>query len=176
MNRENNMLGSTQTCRSTRTTFVRGATLAVAAIGLTAGSVVLAVPSSAAPLDVSGAVGAMNAARNKVGCPSLAVNSALQNAAQAHSGEMARSKVASSAGTGKSTPATRIKDAGYEASSVGELVLMTPPAATSADVVNAFVASENPYILNCRFTDVGIGVTSGSNSNSYWTIDFARPA
>jgi uncharacterized protein YkwD len=176
MNRENNMLGSSQTCRSTRTSFVRGATLAVAAIGLTAGSVVLAAPSSAAPLDPNAAVGAMNAARNKVGCPSLALNSALTNAAEAHSGDMARTSRAASTGSGKSTPASRIKDAGYEASSVGEIVLMTPPAATSADVVNAFVNSENKSILNCKFTDVGIGVVSGSNSNSYWTIDFARPA
>lgn len=172
MNREN----STQTCRSTRTSWVRGATLAVSAIGLTAGSVVLAAPSSAAPLDPNAAVGAMNAARNKVGCPSLALNSALTSAAEAHSGDMARTKRATSAGSGKSTPATRIKDAGYEASSVGELVLMTPPAATSADVVSAFVNSENKSILNCKFTDVGIAVVSGSNSNSYWTIDLARPA
>lgn len=160
-----------------RSRWVRGFTLATAALGLAAGNLVMAGPSSAAPLDVNAAVAQMNAARNRVACPSLSVNGALNEAAQAHSADMARTlRKLTSTGSDKSTPATRAADAGYEPRSVGEVVFMAPPSATTEEVVNAWLnGGSKQYILNCAFTDIGIGIASGPNSQSYWTADLARP-
>lgn len=154
---------------------VRGVTLAAAAIGLAAGNLAMAGWSSASSLDVNAAVTQMNGARAKIGCPSLAVNAALNDSAQGHSAYMASSKNVSRKGSEGSTPASRIADAGYDASSAAELLLTSPASATTADVVNAWLeGSQGKVILNCRLTHVGIGLVSGSNSTSYWTADLAR--
>lgn len=157
--------------------WVRGVTLATAALGLAAGHLVMAGPSSAAPLDVNGAVAQMNAARSRAACPSLSVNGALNEAARAHSSDMALTlRNVTSTGSDKSTPATRVADAGYEPRSVGEVVFMAPPDAKTEDVVNAWLnGGTKQYILNCAFTNVGIGIASGPNNQTYWTVDLARP-
>ncbi len=177
MDRVNTMQSCRQNRRAGTSRWVRGVTLATAALGLAAGNLVMAGPSSAAPLDVNAAVTQMNAARARAGCPSLSVNGALNEAAQGHSSDMALTlRTVSSTGSDKSTPATRVAAAGYEPRSVGEVVFMAPPGATTEDVVGAWLnGGTKQYILNCAFTNVGLGLVSGPNSQAYWTADLARP-
>ncbi|CAM2838372.1 CAP domain-containing protein [Skermania piniformis] len=163
-----------------RQTAVRAAKLARAAAtlaGTAAVAAICAAPASAAPLDVAGAVRDMNAARAEIGCPSLAASDQLNAAAAGQSGYMASSKIVSDLGPDKSTPADRVKATGYNPKGVGEAVLVTAPTQNSRDAVKAWLAGgkSKAYILDCRLTDVGIGMVSGSNSQSYWTLVLARP-
>lgn len=156
----------------------RGATIAVSAVGIAAASVALAVPASASSLDTNAALGQMNAARAKLGCGSLSVNAQLTDAAQGQSAYMAKVKNATATGANKSTPQSRIADAGYDASSSAELQLATPVTASTTDAVGAMLASKTvrSTIANCTFTQVGIGLQAGPNNQSYWAVSLARPA
>ena len=155
----------------------RGAVLATSAVGIAAASIAFAVPASASSLDTHAALGEFNAARAKLGCASLSIDSDLNTAAQAHSADMAKTNNVSSKGSDRSTPDSRIADAGYSATKTGEVQLATPARATSLDFAKAVTGGNvKTTIADCTFTQVGFGLQAGPNNKSYWTVDLAKPA
>ncbi len=150
--------------------------IAATLLGAAAVSVATAIPAAANPLDVAGSVRELNAARNQLGCPSLAANDQLNAAAAAQAAHIASTMVANSVGENKSKPEDRVRDAGYDPAIVREAVLVTPPTASGIDAVQLWTRDKTAKaaILDCRLTDVGIAVQSGPNNQSYWTLDLAR--
>lgn len=108
----------------------------------------------------------------------LTLNVSLTNAALAHSREMAKTADFDHRGPDGSTPADRIRKAGYGAFRiVGENI--AAGAMTPAEVTEGWFAStahcEN--IMDGRFTQIGIAYAANLDSAAgvYWTQDFAAP-
>jgi uncharacterized protein YkwD len=108
----------------------------------------------------------------------LALNANLTRAALAHSREMAANREFDHRGHDGSTPADRIRLAGYGAFRiVGENI--AAGAMTPAEVTEGWFASpahcEN--IMDARFTEIGIAYAANLDSAAglYWTQDFAAP-
>jgi uncharacterized protein YkwD len=108
----------------------------------------------------------------------LALNASLTSAALAHSREMARTALFDHRGPDGSTPADRIRRAGYGAYGiVGENI--AAGAMTPAEVTQGWFASpahcEN--IMDGRFTQIGIAYAANLDSAAgvYWTQEFAAP-
>jgi uncharacterized protein YkwD len=108
----------------------------------------------------------------------LALNARLTSAALAHSREMANTALFDHRGPDGSTPADRIRRAGYGGFSiVGENI--AAGAMTPAEVTQGWFASpahcEN--IMDGRFTQIGIayGANLDTAAGVYWTQDFAAP-
>ncbi len=148
----------------------------------------LPAPRNAAPL-ISGALELINSARATgvrcggkwyPGAAPLIINGRLERAASEHADDMARHGYFRHEGLDGSTPASRVRRAGYGAYRiVGENI--AAGAATSADAVRGWLASPGhcANIMDARFRDTGIAfaVNSHSRYGIYWTEDFAaRPA
>ncbi len=111
--------------------------------------------------------------------PPLAQSTALARAALAHSRDMAAHRRFRHEGAHGSTPALRVRRAGYgRYRRVGENI--AAGAMTPAEVVRGWLASpahcEN--IMDPRFTDTGVAyaLDPGGPYGIYWTLDFATPA
>jgi uncharacterized protein YkwD len=108
----------------------------------------------------------------------LTLNDSLTRAALAHSREMAINGEFEHRGHDGSTPAERIRRAGYGSYRiVGENI--AAGAMSPAEVTEGWFASpphcEN--IMDARFTQIGIAYAAnlGSAAGLYWTQDFAAP-
>ncbi|CAL9388589.1 CAP domain-containing protein [Streptomyces sp. enrichment culture] len=111
----------------------------------------------------------VNAERGKAGCSPVKVNTALTEAAQNHSEDMAASGTMSHTGSDGSSPADRITRAGYSWSTYGENV--AHGYSTPEQVMAGWMASpgHKKNILNCSFKEIGVGL---AQPGSYWTQDF----
>jgi len=138
-------------------------------------------PASTVHPYASRVVDLVNQERAKVGCASLAMNTALNNAALAHSQDMALHDFFSHTGSDGSSPWERMTRAGYQFSGAGENIAAgyTSPE----DVMDGWMNSQGhrANILNCAFRDIGVGYvylandTGQVNYRHYWTQDFGTP-
>ena len=103
--------------------------------------------------------------------PPVAWNEPLAEAALRHSQDLVKSGIGGHQGSDGSTPAMRIREAGYRFSLHGEVVAT---GGTSADeVVAAWLDSPGhcAVIMTQAFEDAG-GAMAGGRA---WTVDFAAP-
>ena len=117
-----------------------------------------------------------NKERAKVGCKALKSNTALKTAAQKHSVDMAKKDYFSHTGKDGRSPFDRMTDAGYAYSAAAENI--AAGQRTPADVVKGWMnsAGHKANILNCTYTEIGVGYAKGGSYGTYWTQDFGKPA
>lgn len=136
------------------------------------------VPRSTAPGGGSGGgtlaqqvVSLTNAERAKHGCGALTVDSQLQAAAQGHSDDMVARNFFDHTNPSGKNPGDRITAAGYRWSTYGENIAygQRTPAAVMSAWMNS--SGHRANILNCRFKNIGVGVTLKSGT-PYWTQNF----
>jgi uncharacterized protein YkwD len=119
-------------------------------------------------------VALVNLERAKVGCAALTADPRLVDAARAHSADMAnRNYFAHDTPEGVGV-GTRVTEAGYRWSAVGENIAKGQPDA--AAVMKAWMNSpgHKANILNCRYRQIGVGPAFQGRS-PLWTQDFATP-
>ncbi len=114
-----------------------------------------------------------NAERAKAGCAALSVDDKLMTAAQRHSQDQADSRKMSHTGSNGSSPGDRLGDVGYQWRTYGENVAWNQQSPEA--VMTAWMNSpgHRANILNCSFTEIGVGVAS--SNGPYWTQVFAAP-
>jgi uncharacterized YkwD family protein len=117
-----------------------------------------------------------NAERTKAGCKPLRSNAQLKTAAQKHSADMAKQDYFSHTSKNGKSPFDRMSDAGYSFSAAAENI--AAGQRTAADVVEGWMNSEGhkANILNCTYTEIGVGYAKGGSYGTYWTQNFGRPA
>jgi uncharacterized protein YkwD len=117
-----------------------------------------------------------NRERAKSGCKPLKSNSLLKSAAQAHSGDMAKKDYFSHTGKDGRSPFDRMTDAGYSYTAAAENI--AAGQRTPADVVKGWMnsAGHKKNILNCTYTEIGVGYAKGGSYGTYWTQNFGKPA
>ncbi|MEV1144703.1 CAP domain-containing protein, partial [Micromonospora sp. NPDC049799] len=115
----------------------------------------------------------VNAERAKAGCGSLGIDSKLMTAAQRHSQDQADHQNMSHDGSDGSDAGERLDRVGYAWRTYGENVAWNQK--TPAAVMDAWMNSpgHRANILNCAFTEIGVGVAS--SNGPYWTQVFAAP-
>jgi uncharacterized protein YkwD len=142
-----------------------------------------ATPQTAKPTsapvgtEVSEVVRLTNNARAAQGCPALKVNSALTRAAQGFSDDMAADNYFPENHTtldGRDME-DRIRAAGYSYSGIAENI--AAGQRTAASVVGGWLSSpgHRRNMLNCAYTEIGVGVARGGSYGIYWTQDFGTP-
>ncbi len=117
-------------------------------------------------------VAAVNRHRARAGCRPLRLRASLNRAAWAHSADMARSRHLGHTGTNGSSPASRMRAAGYHPRHIAENIaagVRTPQAAVRTWMHSA---SHRVLILTCRYTHAGVGVARG-HGGLWWTLDLA---
>ena len=117
-----------------------------------------------------------NKEREKAGCKALKSNTALKTAAQKHSADMAKKDYFSHTGKDGRSPFDRMTDAGYAYSAAAENI--AAGQRTPADVVKGWMnsAGHKANILNCAYSEIGVGYAKGGSYGTYWTQDFGKPA
>ena len=147
-------------------------------------------PGSSAPTPTSGpaqaslasrALARTNAYRSQFNCPPLRENVQLDQAALAHSQDMATHGYFDHNSPSGQTPWDRIHATGYQFSMAAENIAAGYP--TPEAVIDAFFNETPPNdghrrnLLNCSLRDVGFAYyyQKGSKYGSYWTQDFATP-
>ncbi|MET9680152.1 CAP domain-containing protein [Streptomyces coeruleorubidus] len=101
-----------------------------------------------------------------------AARSDLNRAAQRHSADMARGQRLSHTGSDGSSPAARMRAAGYHPRHSAEIIAAgagTPEAAVRTWMDSA---PHRAIVLTCRYTHAGAGVAGGSGG-PWWTLDLA---
>ncbi len=129
----------------------------------------------------SRALARTNAYRSQFNCPPLRENARLDQAALAHSQDMAMHGYFDHNSPSGQTPWDRIHAAGYQFSMAAENIAAGYP--TPEAVIDAFFNETPPNdghrrnLLNCALRDVGFAYfyQKGSEYGSYWTQDFATP-
>ena len=137
--------------------------------------------ASTADLFAAEVVRLVNEERATAGCGPLAVDARLQAAALGHSEDMALNDFFSHTGSDGSSPVDRVNAQGYDWSLLGENIAAgyTSPASVVAGWMDSDGHRAN--ILNCQFTETGVGYTylendtGDRNFHHYWTHVFARP-
>ncbi|MEV8531552.1 CAP domain-containing protein [Streptomyces sp. NPDC051211] len=116
----------------------------------------------------------VNQHRREAGCAPLTTDPDLVEAARAYSATMAKSGVMSHTGPDGSTMTTRVEAAGYSWSRLGENIAQGQRDARA--VVDAWMKSpgHRANILNCGFTEIGVGVDRGAGG-PWWTQNFGAP-
>jgi len=122
----------------------------------------------------------INQERQAQGLSPLAMEPHLQEAARAHSEDMACNGFFAHTGSDGSTFADRVLHFGYAFSYVGENIYAgSGPYNSPEAVFNAWLNSppHRENMLNPNFIHVGIGYCYAPESpyGSYWTADFGRP-
>jgi uncharacterized protein YkwD len=116
----------------------------------------------------------VNQVRQSAGLRPLARNRALELAAQRHAEDMARNNFMSHRGSNGSSPAARIRAAGYPWITWAENVAVGYP--TPAAVMNAWLNSpgHRRNILSPNMQEIGIGFAqaAGSRWGAFWCQDF----
>ncbi|MGW7065433.1 CAP domain-containing protein [Streptomyces sp. NPDC054855] len=129
--------------------------------------------AAAAQPDPASAVAAeINRLRSDEGCPPIRLRNSLNRAAQEHSADMADRERLTHTGADGSSPADRMRAAGFSPARSGEVIVSGP--ATPGAAVDAWRDSppHRAVILNCRYTEAGAGVAAGGSS-LWWTLDLA---
>jgi uncharacterized protein YkwD len=138
-------------------------------------------PTSAPTSFASRALAQTNSYRSQFNCPPLHENAQLEQAALAHSEDMALHGYFDHNSPSGQTPWDRIHAAGYQFSMAAENIAAGYP--TPEAVIDAFFNETPPNdghrrnLLNCGLRDVGFAYfyQKGSPYSSYWTQDFATP-
>ncbi|WFF03359.1 CAP domain-containing protein [Micromonospora sp. WMMD964] len=115
----------------------------------------------------------VNAERAKAGCKALTIDDKLMTAAQKHSQDQADHQNMSHTGSDGSNAGVRLDRVGYAWRTYGENVAWNQKTPTS--VMDAWMNSSGhkANILNCAFTEIGVGIAS--SNGPYWTQVFAAP-
>ncbi|WFE34206.1 CAP domain-containing protein [Micromonospora sp. WMMD975] len=115
----------------------------------------------------------VNQERAKAGCKALSVDTKLTLAAQRHSQDQADHKKMTHDGSDGSNVGQRLDRVGYAWRAYGENVAWNQQS--PASVMDAWMNSEGhrANILNCGFTQIGVGVAR--SNGPYWTQDFGTP-
>lgn len=114
----------------------------------------------------------VNTERAKAGCKPVKSNSKLVLAARRHSQFMADTGKHAHDGIGDGTPQDRIEKAGYAWRGWGENIAWGYTSAASVMDGWMHSAGHKANILNCSYTEIGIGVDRGGIN---WTQDFGIP-
>lgn len=118
------------------------------------------------------------------GLTPLALNPALEKAAQEHSDDMANKGYVDHVGSDGSSPTDRMNAAGYPAWSStrvsGEVVYAGDKGFSDALAFLLKDDTQRRILLNNRYREIGIGFTNAENANgvqtTYWTLTFgAQP-
>ena len=111
----------------------------------------------------------VNEQRVKAGCTPLVVDPRLDQAAQAHSSDMAERDYFDHTTPEGLTFRDRILNAGYTNPGTAENIVQGPPDAKQA--MASWMASEEHRvnIVDCAFSRIGIGL---AEDGMYWTQDF----
>ncbi|MGW5616166.1 CAP domain-containing protein [Streptomyces sp. NPDC003877] len=117
-------------------------------------------------------VAAVNRHRVQAGCRPVRLRASLNRAAQGHSADMARRQHLTHTGGDGSSPAERMRAAGYRPGHTAENVAAGPR--TPEAVVRTWIDSpeHRAILLTCRYTHAGVGVASGAGG-PWWTLDLA---
>jgi uncharacterized protein YkwD len=120
-------------------------------------------------------VNLVNSARQSLGLQPLTINSKLSLAADSHSYWQDTTYGATSlshTGCGNTDPWTRLTDAGYSGSYLGEVTLVNPSGANAQTAFNMFKGSPPHWTLltSPNFTEIGVG-----ESAWHWTGDLGKP-
>jgi RNA polymerase sigma factor (sigma-70 family) len=127
---------------------------------------------SAPTTTVAQVVVLVNKERAAAGCGPLTEDAQLEDAARAHSDDMAARGFFDHTNPDGADPGERITAAGYRWSTYGENIAMgqqTPQA-----VMDSWMNSpgHRANILNCSFKNIGVGVHKGGSGGPWWTQDF----
>jgi uncharacterized protein YkwD len=116
-----------------------------------------------------------NAQRATAGCKALTANAKLTKAAQDHSVDMARNNYFDHNSQNGKTPFDRMTADGYNFQAAAENIAegQSTPAAVMSAWMNS--AGHKANILNCTYTDIGIGYAVSSAGTAYWTQDVGKP-
>ncbi len=114
----------------------------------------------------------INVERAAAGCPALALDPALNVAADGHSEDMAANNYFAHEDPAGNGPGTRIAAAGYGGANWAENIATGFP--DPAGVVTGWMNSEGhrANILNCGYVHMGIGYAVGGTGTVYWTQVF----
>ncbi|MEY2247950.1 sigma-70 family RNA polymerase sigma factor [Streptomyces sp. BF23-18] len=131
----------------------------------------VAQAQSAPTTTVAQVVALVNKERAAAGCGPLTEDPQLEDAAQAHSDDMAARDFFEHTNPDGADPGERITAAGYRWSTYGENIAMGQQ--TPAAVMDSWMNSpgHRANILNCSFKNIGVGVHKGSGG-PWWTQDF----
>lgn len=116
-----------------------------------------------------------NVQRTANGCKALTIDSRLNKAAQLHSEDMVARRFFEHANPDGVRAGARISAQGYTWRSWGENIAygQESPAEVVTTWMNSPAHREN--ILDCGFTQIGIGIATTSSGTIYWTQNFATP-
>ncbi|MFD1246188.1 CAP domain-containing protein [Nocardioides ginsengisoli] len=117
----------------------------------------------------------VNQTRTRHGCRALKHRDGLHGTASAHSALMAQRQQLSHQLAGEPSLRRRLSDAGYQRSGrIGEIIAVG--TTNPSGVMRMWMASRThrTIILDCRYRMMGVGVTTQSSGQRWWTIDFAR--
>jgi uncharacterized protein YkwD len=114
----------------------------------------------------------VNTERANAGCAALTADSRLTTAARGHSSDMASRGYFDHNTLEGVTVGTRVTNAGYRWSAVGENIAWGQATATAVmkDWMNS--PGHKANILNCSFKNIGVGMAYNSSRRPYWTQDF----
>ncbi|MGI5529823.1 CAP domain-containing protein [Streptomyces syringium] len=112
---------------------------------------------------------AVNDRRRAAGCPPVRLRRALNRAAQRHSASMARQHRLSHSEPGGSSPARRMRAAGYHPRYAAEN--LASGHTTAREAVDAWMHSprHRDVVLTCRYAHAGVGVAAGEGG-PWWTL------
>jgi uncharacterized protein YkwD len=115
----------------------------------------------------------VNNEREKASCDRVRNDDRLHDAARAHSADMAEHNKMTHTGTDRSSPAERMRDAGYR-DPLGENI--AAGYQTPQDVMDGWMHNRGhrENILNCHATAIGVGLAYARDGTPYWTQDFGR--
>ncbi|MFI6585417.1 sigma-70 family RNA polymerase sigma factor [Embleya sp. NPDC050493] len=118
----------------------------------------------------------VNAARAEHGCAPVRVDDRLRSAARKHSDDMLARRFYDHSNPDGVRADARITAAGYRWRQWGEN--LDRGRSDAAHVVAQWLASpiHRDNILDCGFTDIGVGATVGPGGTTWWTQVFAAPA
>jgi uncharacterized protein YkwD len=118
----------------------------------------------------------INQYRRANGLPAVTLVSELTQAARRHSRDMADHNFFSHTGSDGSNAGGRMRDAGYEWTTWGEII--AGGYSSAASVVNGWKNSSghNAIMLDARYEDFGVGYAWNPTSKwgHYWTVVFGR--
>lgn len=120
-------------------------------------------------------LGLVNDERARNGCGPVRLSAQLETAAQWQSDDMAARGFFSHTNPDGAGPQARIEAAGYRWKTWGENIArgQSDPAAVMDSWMNS--PEHRANILNCAFTELGVGLHTGSGG-PWWTQDFGAPA
>lgn len=117
-----------------------------------------------------------NAERQKAGIGALKTSPLLNQAAQRHAEDMARTGQFSHTGSNGSTMSSRVRQTGYVFRAVAENIFMQSPNNNAPEAVRGWMNSSGHRrnLLNARYTEIGIGYAVRGN-NHYYVQVFGTP-